>query len=529
MVTFEKTFYGTKVLEYGKLVGWVLSSINGTWTFTIGDYKHQTPLVSFEQAKLLAIDYILNKGNQPMQRVCNEPAEITIPNIVDAEVSAMMQAMYSRSNTRIKVRLDELDVDGEEKAKQALSSYYLGYGHASINDCGFTTIYIEGVSNVLAKAIEDTQLFNGQESSTRYLNYSAQSIIDPFNSDESKAIINGWLSLYLATQPKVVEGLMIRYPIGEGEDEGQYERAIKARSFDIMRGFLPVGVTTQLSWTTSLRHARDRIRFLKYHPCKEVREVIKAIHAALLEKYPHSFKATDIDVEPNEENAYYSNPALHYINHDETLFAELFDQVDFGCQIKENPGLPTLMNLIANRPAGCIVPAIANDMANFNFITLLDFGSYRDLQRHRRSHCPIPLVRDYNHGINRWYLNEVEESLSKDDFEAFVDEVNSLQEKIRFFKEDDDNNNIYEMQYLYPMGINIIVEFSCSLPQAIYVSELRSQPTVHETLRPFAQYIGRTVNKFYHDAPMCRFNEEPSAFNIARGKQTIFKDGKEIE
>lgn len=59
-ITFEKTFYGTKILEYGKLVGWVLSSINNTWTFTIGSYKHQTPLDTFEQAKLVAVDYILN-------------------------------------------------------------------------------------------------------------------------------------------------------------------------------------------------------------------------------------------------------------------------------------------------------------------------------------------------------------------------------------------------------------------------------------------------------------------------------------
>lgn len=459
----------------------------------------------------------------------NEPAEITIPDIKDAEVSAMTQAMYSRSNTRIKVRLDELDVDGEEKAKQALSSYYLGYGHASINDCGFTTIYIEGVSNVLAKAIEDTQLFNGQESSTRYLDYSRQSIIDPFDSEESKGIINGWLSLYNATQPKVVEGLMIRYPIGEGEDEGQYERAIKARSFDIMRGFLPVGVTTQLSWTTSLRHARDRIRILKYHPCLEVRHVIKAIHTALLEKYPHSFKATDIDVYPDEENAYLSNPALHYLNYDGELFKDLFSNNQFGCAITEFPSEPTILNLVANRPDKAIIPQIASDIALFRFIALLDFGSYRDLQRHRRGHCPIPVVKDYGYGIHEWYLNEVKESMSIDDYEAFEDEVNSLQERIRFFSESEENNNIYELQYLYPMGINVITEFSYNLAQVAYVSELRSQPTVHETLRPLAQYIGTTVNNFFHGANICRINTEGSAFNIARGKQTIFKDGKEIE
>lgn len=55
-----------------------------------------------------------------MSRICNEPAEITIPEIKDAEVCAMMQAMYSRSNTRIKVRLNELDLEGEEKRNRLL-------------------------------------------------------------------------------------------------------------------------------------------------------------------------------------------------------------------------------------------------------------------------------------------------------------------------------------------------------------------------------------------------------------------------
>lgn len=462
-------------------------------------------------------------------RIVNQPAEITIPEINDAEVSAMTQAMYSRSNTRIKVRLDELDVDGEEKAKQALSSYYLGYGHASINDCGFTTIYIEGVSNVLAKAIEDTPLFNGQESSTRYLDYSAQSIIDPFNSTESTNIINGWLQLYLKYQPMVVEGLMIRYPQGEGEDTGVYERAIRARSFDIMRGFLPVGVTTQLSWTTSLRHARDRIRFLKHHPCKEVRDVIKAIHEALIAKYPHSFKQTDIEVdESSDEYLYYSNPRFHYLNHDENYFKELFEKAPYAMSATEGNVDPDLFKPMANRPEKAIIPTMAGDIATFRFISLLDFGSYRDLQRHRRGWCPIPLVRDYGYGIHEWYMNEVMESLSEPDFNEFCEEVNDLQERIKFFKDGADYN-LHEAQYLYPMGINVITEFAFSLPQCAYFSELRSQPTVHETLRPLARYVGESVNRFYHGENICRVNTEPSAFNIARGKQTIFKDGEEIK
>lgn len=474
-----------------------------------------------------------------MSRICNEPAEITIPEIKDAEVCAMMQAMYSRSNTRIKVRLNELDLEGEEKAKQALSRYYIDYGHASINDCGFTTIFLEGVSNIVAKAIEDTQLFNGQESSTRYLDYSAQSIIDPYNKTESREIVEGWLHLYLKYQPMVIEGLMIRFPQGEGEDTGQYERAIKARSFDIMRGFLPSGVTTQLSWTTSLRHARDRIRFLKYHPCQEVRDVIVAIHAALLEKYPHSFKSTDIDVDvESDEYKFYSNWENHYIDYNHEIVIDQLKEAPMlyksDCIVADTEEMARLFNIVKQineRPVNCRhIPTMFEDVATFKFLTYIDFGSFRDIQRHRKGWCPIPVVKDYGFGINKWYMSEVNESLSEEDFFEFNYRVESLLSDIEDIgKISDEDYCKFKHQYLFPMGINIITEFSYNFNQCIYVSELRSQPTVHETLRPIAQFIGKIVNETFGLDNICRVNNEPSAFNISRGKQTIFKDGKEIE
>lgn len=466
-----------------------------------------------------------------MQRICNEPAAITIPDIKDAEVSAMTQAMYSRSNTRIKVRLEELDAEGEEKAKEALKKFYLGYGHASINDCGFTTIFAEGISNILAKAIEDTPLFNGQESSTRYLDYATQSIIDPYKNDSSRKIIEGWLLLYTEFQPKVVDGLKRRYPIGQGEDEGDYGRAIKARSFDIMRGYLPAGVTTQVSWTTSLRHARDRIRFLIHHPVEEVREVIKAIHAALLEKYPSSFKASDI--EPTQEyKDYYGDPEFHYIDTEKSFdipLTEVFGEATILHRASPNYNLnPPLIEKLANRPEHAVIPTMISNAANFYFVAIIDFGSYRDIQRHRNGHCPIPVIKDYGFGINQWYKDEIKASLSEEDNTRFDSIVDAQMNFIEVFKTSDlFQYDVYLHQYLYPMGINIVTEFNYNFGQCVYVSELRSQPTVHETLRPIAQHIGNVINDLL-DAKVCRINEDEGAFNIARGKQTIFKDGVEI-
>jgi thymidylate synthase ThyX len=467
-----------------------------------------------------------------MTRICNEPAEITIPEIKDSEVSAMTQAMYSRSNTRIKVRLEELDKEGEEKAKASLSSYYLGYGHSSINDCGFTTIYIEGVSNIAAKAIEDTQLFNGQESSTRYLDYSKQSIIDPYDKPESREIIEGWLSLYIDFQPLVVEGLKRRFPKGEDEDQNVYDRAIKARSFDIMRGYLPSGVTTQLSWTTSLRHARDRIRFLKYHPCQEVRDIIKSIHSALLEKYPNSFKATDIDVdEKSEEYSFYSSPDNHYFIVNDESIIDMLSENNVLCFPQISEFNMHMSKRLAERPANCnYIPTMFDDIGRISFLTYLDFGSYRDLQRHRNGFCPIPLVKEHGFGINKWYVDETLLSLTENEKTLFSERIGALHNEVdELIYYSGFSYDQFKHQYLYPLSTNIITEFTYTVRQCIYVSELRSKPTVHETLRPLAQAIGNITNKILGYDTVCRINNDASAFDISRGKQTIFKDGKEIE
>jgi len=182
----------------------------------------------------------------------------------------MMQALYSRSQASVVEHVKKVKESGSGKF---MERFYVGYGHASIADCGSTTIFIEGVSMLAAKAIEDWPLFSGQESSSRYIDFSKQKIVDPIGTKYSKKILDKWLSIYLASQPIVREHLKNKYPKKDGDDEAVYEKAINARSFDITRCFLPAGVTTQLSWHTNLRQAHDKLAFLRHHPLLEVRNL----------------------------------------------------------------------------------------------------------------------------------------------------------------------------------------------------------------------------------------------------------------
>src|SRR5271170_5042653 len=75
---------------------------------------------------------------------------------------AMLQALYSRSAESAEMHLEKVRQAGSGKF---MSKFYIGYNHKSIADCGTTTFFIEGVSMLTAKAIQDWALYSGQETS----------------------------------------------------------------------------------------------------------------------------------------------------------------------------------------------------------------------------------------------------------------------------------------------------------------------------------------------------------------------------
>jgi thymidylate synthase ThyX len=202
------------------------------------------------------------------------------------ETSAMLQALYSRSALSVERHVQKVR---EKGPNDFMANYYVGYGHASIGDCGVTTLYIEDISLLACKAIQDNPLYSGQETSTRYIDFASQRVVDPIGTTGSDALQRRWIDFYSEIGPSVVEHLKARFPLPSGTKERTWEKAVSARAFDVLRGFLPAGVTSQVAWTTNLRQAHERVLRLESHPLAEVRETALAIRRMLIEHYPNSF------------------------------------------------------------------------------------------------------------------------------------------------------------------------------------------------------------------------------------------------
>jgi len=425
---------------------------------------------------------------------------ILIEDSCAPEDNAMLQALYSRSSASVTEHLEKVKNSGSGKF---MEQFYVGYGHGSIGDCGSTTIFVENVSILAAKAIQDWRLYSGQETSTRYIDMAKQPIIDPINSKESKEILDAWMEFYIGSQEKVKAHLRLTHPRREAEDEKVYERAVNARVFDILRSFLPSGIATQLSWHTNLRQAADRLALLNHHPLKEIREISEEILKQLKDKYPSSFSHKLYD-EQETYRANISKDYTYYFNPDSPAF-------EFSTNIK-NESLTPFKKVISERPMKTNLPSFLDELGGCWCDYLLDFGSSRDAQRHRNGVFRMPLATTH-FGFHAWYLEQLPEDLRTQANEL----IKTQTEKIAKLNVSDE-----EKQYYVSLGFLVSCRTYYSLPEMIYVTELRSDTTVHPTYRLIAHQMHHALAKTFPDLKL-HSNLSKSDWDIRRGEQDIIK------
>ncbi len=424
--------------------------------------------------------------------------------ILTPEATSMLQALHSRSVGGVSEHLTVLAEKGPEKF---MSTYYVGYGHKSIGDCGFATVFIEGVSMLAAKAIQDSPLYNGQEASTRYIDFAAQPFIDPVGTDVSSAHLETWRTFYLKAVAEMKAALPERHPRDEGEKETTYEKAIAARAFDICRGFLPAGASTNLAWTTTLRQFADRVLTLRHHPLSEVREIAEKLEDALIATYPSSFNNEKKRYEKTEE--YMAATATQYYHHDPACpdLALVHDGID-------RTGLAPYQDLIATRPPKTELPKWLGAYGEAAFAFTLDFGSFRDLQRHRAVTQRMPLLTP-DLGFHPWYLTELTPTLHTE-AEALI--AAQLAAATSF------TSDVAVRQYYLPMGLLISNRLSGDLPALTYLVELRATSLVHPTLATRAGEMAALLKATYADLGLTlHLDTDPGRFNVKRGENDIVR------
>ncbi len=420
--------------------------------------------------------------------------------VIDAQAEAMLQALHSRSTGGIKHHLQVLQ---EKGAENFMEKFYVGYGHKSIGDCGSVTVFVEGISMLAAKAIQDWRLYSGQESSTRYVDFSQQKFLNPAGSALGEETLEEWRRFYLSLQQPLFDFLVEQFPRGEDESEKIYQKAIRARVFDITRSFLPAGATTNIAWHMNLRQFADELMLLRHHPLAEVREIAEKTEEVLRQKYPQSFGHKRY--QQTEEYNQQVMAKYYYSKEKAPEFALVFDGVDRSL-------LESFRDILSQRPPKTELPGYIAACGVLRYEFLLDFGSFRDLQRHRAVVQRMPLLT-LQHGFHPWYLQSLPPEL-RQEAEQFLAKQ---QQRIGKLSVSDEVK-----QYYIAMGYRVPCQVTGDLKALTYLVELRSTRFVHPTLvQRMLQMIESLRNLFTEYGLVIHNDPDPGRFDIRRGQHDI--------
>jgi thymidylate synthase ThyX len=449
-------------------------------------------------------------------------ADVTVWDEMDPEESAMVQSLNSRSAGGFWVNLLIVIKEGPEKF---MAKFYSGYGHKSIADCGSTTAAFDSVSMLAAKEVQNHWAYNGQETSTRYVEITNLGYLNPLNTVKGNEIMIKWFNFYKkALEPTIAHLKTIRPRKTEGEkpeDEEKYNIMIEKRAYDVLGSFLPAGTKTNVSCHMELRQWDDKMSYMIHHPLTEISELAEGTLDVLIERYPSTFIKKKVYEQSEQYRKYfqnnfsYSTPPVVALEH-KNFFKFLINFFD-------KPLLhERYKNILLKRPVKTEVPKIVNETAGFRLEFNIDFRSHRDLQRQRSALQRVPLLTT-KIGFEEWYLNQMPADLRKE-AELLLAEQKEVIDSL--------DCDAIVRQYYIPMGYKVFNTFTVSLADLIYIIELRTPTTVHPTARKIGllAYEALTKTLVENDLGDIKIYAETSQddFDIKRADHDIYFGDKKF-
>jgi thymidylate synthase ThyX len=446
----------------------------------------------------------------------------------DPEVLAYAMAKYSRSALSMRESLKEIS---SQRAEQFLNTFYFQYGHRSIADLAHIAFAVERLSLLAAIVLVDEQRWDGQERSTRYQNFLKSGWFFPdFGTDAASAklyaeTVEGLFATYERTTAKVLEALRGKVAKPEEMKPDAYERALKARAFDVARYLLPLATNTSLGQIVNARTLETQVSRLLSHPVAEVRELGQKLkEAATGVAWNPSGDGREVRVAPTlvkyaEPNPYLietrkevelaaaellkgiapaPSPVVDLVERTETLEVELASTLIYS---GSNHPYRQVRDIVAGLPASRVLEIIELGLkhrgrhdealrvfhagAALRFDILMDIGGFRDMHRHRR-------VTQIKQGFTSLHGGEVPENgdaagLAEagivDEYKAALEGAYAASAKIAAGTAPEAAQSAL---YVLPLATRVRCLFKMDFAEAQYISELRSGPAGHFSYRRVA-------------------------------------------
>jgi thymidylate synthase ThyX len=417
-----------------------------------------------------------------------------------------------------------------QKAQSFYDRILDGYGDDSIGELGGAHLAVENISMLAAKAIEDCRIGGSPlEKSTRYIYFDQKVRNEYLFHKEAVLMTSAWRNLYLDTCnmlfdtysrliPALTTYMTNKYPREAEASKNAYTAAIRAKVLDCVRGLLPSSTLTNVGTFGNGRFYEGLLHKLQCHNLTELQEVGKRAYDELVKVLPSFVRRADVHHKTHvgyaqfqeqmraeqhaiaklvssssykERESYVKLAAsdddaiikvaaallyqdTHASFEDLLKYCRSLSEEDLGRILEAASSFREIRRHKSPR-------ALENAVYTFEF--LLDFGAYRDLQRHRILTQERQLLT-CAHGY--YTPQELVESGLEPEYRAAMEAAKNAYDIIA-------KDFIEEAQYVVPMAFRIRWYGTVNLRALQWITELRSQAAGHPSYRWAAQQMAKRV------------------------------------
>lgn len=416
----------------------------------------------------------------------------------------------------------------------------IGYGDDSVAELGGAHVACEGISNIAAKALEDSRIgISPLEKSTRYVVFNRKldgryryarepKIMASRHAARYEQALDGLFEAYSALLDPTIATVRASTPREEGTSERAYNSATRAKACDLLRGLLPMATLTNVGLFGNGRAFEYLLTRLYASSLDELPALAADMQRALDALIPSFVKrastergrahqaylrgmreriAAFLDERPKTKDeiaaaadhssfvlrpSSFAEDGVTLLEYDpdaeaKTVAAILYPHTDLPLeQVRElasrlhaEERLAIIRAYVGERGSRFHRPGRAFEEPYYTFDILADLGAYRDLQRHRI------LTQDrQRYTVQHGYVTPLEledAGLATGYAEALERAAKAVEAIAADLPE--------QAQYAVPMAFRIRWRVKLNLRAAYHLAELRSAPQGHPAYRRIAQAI----------------------------------------
>lgn len=413
------------------------------------------------------------------------------------------------------------------RAEDLYQRVFSDYGDDSVAQLGGAHLACEQASNLLTKVLERGRLASYLEQSTRYIFYdeklgSRYRYLVPPEVAASRHAANyertlDWL---FETYAKLINAMVpyyeTLYPKNDSDPSFVWRASIRAKACDDLRGLLPAATTSNVGIFGSGQAYEALLLRMRAHPLAEARAYSELMLRELRKVIPAFLRRVDLPDRGGAWSDYFSDvtermsgraaelgvkaedrPEVTLVDWDPdgerktaaaALYAytdlpddQLLDVVD-RLTVKERAALIT--DYVGDRTNRRHKPGRAMERTTYRFDILCDYGSFRDLQRHRM------LTLDWQRlSTGHGYVTppSIEDIGAAAIWREAMDRAAGLHDAI------DSDLGPDVAQYAVPFAYRIRFYFQLSAREAFHLIELRTGPGGHPGYRQVCQQMHNLI------------------------------------